>query len=137
MAVLPTSILLPINANYAADEYASSFIAFAQAEMNETEWGTLYSQGVAYLAAHLMMKAAQGLLTPGSGSESGGAIITGMVTRKRAGDIDESYASPGLSTSWSASSAAEADLMSTVYGQQFYRLRRLLATRAPKFYGVV
>lgn len=75
--------------------------------VDQGKWGSKYSTGLAYMAAHLIAT-----------SEKGGAA--GAVTSERVGNVAVSYAAPN----------SDDALASTGYGATFLSLRRSLV-RSP------
>lgn len=114
MAVLDTvKAIAPTATASLTDDQIEVFIALAQDRMSPAVWGSrLYSQGVAYLAAHL-------LTITNRGSAGGGSGAAGPVKQEMAGRVMVSYATT------TAAAAAEG-LDSTPYGQEFLALRRKL-----------
>ena len=60
-----------------ADATLETFIALAVGQMSATQWGALYTQGAAFLAAHLYAA------LPGAAA-TGGASAGGAVTQRKA-----------------------------------------------------
>lgn len=68
---------------FTGDARIETFIEFAAARLDPTVWGTLYSQGVAYLAAHLMAMA-----------PTAGGAPPGPITSEKALTVARSYGMP-------------------------------------------
>lgn len=119
MAVLDTvKAIAPTQTTGMTDSAINVFIELAVERLGPCQWGDLYSQGVAYLAAHLLTITARG----GSGGGTGAA---GPVQQEMAGRVMVSYANAA------ASGGSGSDLNSTPYGQEFLALRRKLASLRP------
>jgi len=99
-----------------ADATLETFIALAVGQMSATQWGALYTQGAAFLAAHLYAA------LPGAAA-TGGASAGGAVTQRKARNWAVQFKQQ------SAASIADEDLMRTGYGLVFLRLRN--QTRSP------
>lgn len=96
-----------------ADETLNTFIGFAASRMSANEWGTLFSQGAAYLAAHLLTLSRRGA---GAGA--------GAVTRRKAGEVEVSYgAVVGVLD-------RDATYATTPYGIEWLNLSRTLPPAA-------
>lgn len=119
MAVLDTvKAIAPTQTASMTDDEINVFIELAVGRLGPCQWGNLYSQGVAYLAAHLLTITARG----GAG---GGTGASGPVQQEMAGRVMVSYANAA------SSSGSGSDLGSTPYGQEFLALRRKLAALRP------
>lgn len=88
------------------------FIEDAMLQVSKKAWGKLYEQGVLALAAHLLK------ITPTG--KGGGSPYP--VSSKTAGSLSIGYAVP------TTSNIDEALLATTVYGQRYIQLRKLIAT---------
>ncbi|XDQ88200.1 DUF4054 domain-containing protein [Xylella fastidiosa subsp. pauca] len=85
--------------------------------VDASRWGAMYAQGIASLAAHFVWS------TPGLGADhSAGA--RGAVVSERAGDLQISYAA------LPSGSASDAWLATSVYGQRYLALRRMVGLGA-------
>lgn len=114
MAVAYTDVQA-LNPQFAAltEGRIDPFLASARRRVNQAYWGTLYDDGVLYLAAHLLAEAER---------SSGQA---GPVTAMAAGAVSASFAAP-------ASAAVPAHYASTQYGVTFYSLMKSLAFQATR-----
>ena len=83
------------------------FIDLAAQRLSATAWGTLYQQGVVYLAAHLMTV-----------RDNAGNGLAGAVTSVKTG---------GLSVG-SSGAMSDHELATTSFGQEFLSLQRRIAT---------
>lgn len=95
-----------------SDAKINMFIEKAKAEISQKWWSKRYVYGVFYLAAHFLV--AQ-LEVTNDGDIAG--IKT--VTSEKAGEIQINYGSPATE----ALSPEDAQLMTTWYGQEYYRMR--------------
>ncbi|ACB92460.1 DUF4054 domain-containing protein [Xylella fastidiosa subsp. morus] len=84
--------------------------------VDASRWGAAYAQGIASLAAHFVWS------TPGLGADS--AAARGVVVSERAGDLHISYAA------LPSDSASDAWLATSVYGQRYLTLRRMIGLGA-------
>ncbi|WGZ35137.1 DUF4054 domain-containing protein [Xylella fastidiosa] len=85
--------------------------------LDASRWGHFYPQGLASLAAHFLWS------SPSLGADhSAGA--KGAVVSERAGDLQISYAA------LSSGSASDAWLATSVYGQRYLALRRMIGLGA-------
>lgn len=96
---------------------ALRFFGYAEKEVSASVWGDLYDMAVVLLAAHKL-----DIRERARRSRTGAGVGVGPLTSKKTGDLAESYASPGASSS----SLNEQLLTSTVYGAEFLRLRAQL-----------
>lgn len=111
MPVIDTvKFIAPTQTASLTDDQINTAIELAAARISACIWGDLYSQGVAYLAAHLLA------LRERASSGGGGAV--GPVTQEMAGRVQISYAVP---QGWDGDG-----LRSTPFGQDFLDLRRKL-----------
>jgi len=92
------------------DDEVNTMIELAKPHVSASRFGSFYAQAVANYAAHLF--AMQGLI-----AETGGAGVTGIVTKEKVGDIEKEYASP-------ANVDYNNPLDRTIYGQEFQALAR-------------
>lgn len=114
MAVLDNmKLLAPTLTSAFTDGELNTFIGLAQNRIDACRWGNLYSDGIMYLALHIIQRA-------NSGDSGGGAV--GPVTQEMAGRVQISYAVPN---DWSKNS-----LGSTPWGREFLDLRRKLGGTA-------
>ena len=91
------------------------FIDDAVSELSEGAWGDYYDRGLSYFTAHLLSwatMASQGEGTPGS---------INKVTSRKVGDVAINFGGQAA-----GSSSLEDYYNSTSYGQEYYRLIRLL-----------
>jgi len=95
-----------------ADARIEVYLADSQLEINESIWSDYYEKGVYALAAHMLHRSLM--------SESGNAGSSGEVSSKRIGDLQISYNTKSLDST-------ESYYNSTVYGQEYYRLMKLVA----------
>ncbi|ACA12235.1 DUF4054 domain-containing protein [Xylella fastidiosa] len=84
--------------------------------VDASRWGAAYAQGIASLAAHFVWS------TPGLGADS--AAARGAVVSERAGDLQIGYAA------LPSDSASDAWLATSVYGQRYLTLRRMIGLGA-------
>ena len=108
-----------------ADATRDVYIALAMEEMDSTAWGELYNQGVAYLAAHKMLRMGVG----SSGVIGGGAGAAGMVTAETAGKVSRSYGSAASASV----TLGEQEYTTTKYGMQYLALLRRLDEAGPGY----
>lgn len=108
-------------------EFTSETDAFIQIhlddavlDLDETRWGDLYAQGVAYLTAHLLVSAKR------RAANTGAVPAAGAVASKSVGDVSISYASSGRVDN----SVGAVEYNSTTYGQRYLTLRRMVGTGA-------
>ncbi|VFR20220.1 hypothetical protein ANDO1_1708 [plant metagenome] len=87
----------------------------AALEMSVRVWGRLYAVGLLALAAHKLKVSSRK-----RGGDGAGAL-PGPMTSKKAGEIQVGYASAPMT------STDDAYFAGTAYGQQYLRLRRLVA----------
>ncbi|ALQ96939.1 hypothetical protein B398_07060 [Xylella fastidiosa 32] len=87
----------------------------AHSWVDASRWGATYAQGIASLAAHFVWS------TPGLGDS---AATRGAVVSERAGDLQISYAA------LPSGSASDAWLATSVYGQRYLALRRMVGLGA-------
>lgn len=112
MAVLDTvKFIAPGLTATMTDDEINTAISLASERMSVCVWGNKYSQGLAYLAAHIIAIVARGQ------AGAGGAV--GPVTQEMAGRVQISYAVP---QGWD-----ENPLKSTPFGNEFLNLRSKLA----------
>lgn len=102
------------------DDTLEVFLSMAAEQMDAEAWGTLYEQGAAYLAAHLLTLRDRGQQAAGHGGAAG------AVTSVSEGDQSIGYAGGGST----AQTPTEEALSSTTYGEQFLQLRGQLASTA-------
>jgi hypothetical protein len=119
------TILQAIAPDLATDARIDTFIALAQDRLSASAWGSLYPQGVAYLAAHMLTKANE--------SAGGGAsgLSGGPVINRSAGDLSVGYGAPVGSYG-----SGDGSLAETSYGREFIALRAILAAGAPELIQV-
>jgi len=99
-----------------SDEQVGIAMEDARPWLDARRWAGFFVQGWAFLTAHLLW------LNDAAHRRQAGA--SGPVTAKRAGDIQLSYATPPLGT------IGDAWLMTSVYGQRFAALRRMVGMGA-------
>lgn len=97
------------------DARVQSLVNEAALEMSARVWGRLYPVGLLALAAHKLK--ASGRKRGGDGA----GALSGPMTSKKAGEIQVGYAAAPLA------SVDDAYFAGTSYGQQYLRLRRLVA----------
>lgn len=102
--------------------YVTAKIEEATSQVDATAWGTRRDLGIAYLTAHLILAQASAQSTSLSGST---LVTTGPVNSERVGDLSRSYGTGGSSSS---SGSAQTSYESTIYGKEYARLLRTLAT---------
>jgi hypothetical protein len=85
----------------------------AALEVSRKAWGKFYNRGVLALAAHL--------LALSEAADVDSSSVSGVVTSEKAGEVQVSYASAPIS------SLDDAYYSSTVYGQEYMRLRSLIS----------
>ena len=103
------------------DERLALFLGMATRRLDRSAWGAVYEDAQVYLAAHLLTLSARS-----STAGAGAGAITGMST----GDFSMSFA-PVMTRP-----GADAELATTVYGQQFLALRSTRAAGAPRLIKV-
>jgi len=91
------------------------WLGIAEEQIGLVAWGEVALRGHVLLTSHLLKMAGEG---------TSAATGTGAVKSKRIGPVSVTY----MGASPASSSAAEADLGSTTYGQAFRDLRRTLST---------
>jgi hypothetical protein len=102
----------------ATDERALDMLALCEQQHTAARWGDVYSLAMAYLCAHMLT------INPTTAPASGGA--SGAVTSRTAGGTSETYAQTATAN------ASDSELMRTVYGLQYLRLRRSRAATGPR-----
>ena len=102
------------------DERIQLFIDDAIPELSESVWGNLYDKGLAYLSAHF--------LTLGTISSSGDSGSLNALASHSVEGVSESFAVPNQD------SGINSSFNSTKYGQEYYRLLKLLGIGA--VYGI-
>lgn len=107
------------------DAVVNVFLGDAAAELIPVKWGVYYQRGVCALAGHLLSMRARSALAGGVGDGSGLAV-TGGATSIKTGDLSISVGGSGSVAGHRDSSLSDAILASTIYGQEFIRLRRNL-----------
>jgi hypothetical protein len=90
---------------FVGDTRVAAFIELATARMHAVTWGTLYSQGAAYLAAHLLAMA-----------PSVGRGPPGPITSEKALDLARSYGMPAVDPS-------DYGYLRSSYGASYLQLR--------------
>lgn len=93
------------------------FFGYAEKEVSAGAWGNLYDMAVVLLTAHKL-----DLRERARRARAGNGVNIGPLTSKKTGDLSESYAAPG----GSSSSMNEQLLTSTIYGAEYLRLRAQL-----------
>lgn len=118
-----SAILDAIAPHFKSDPDADTFLNLAAGQMGAAAWGSLFAQGAAYLAAHLMTlrdrAVAAGNLGVGAAGGGSGAV--------------SSMSEGGLSISWAgvgsgSGSTEEEELKSTSFGARFIALQAKLVT---------
>ncbi len=99
-----------------ADSRVDLFLSLAVLEVGEIPWGDLYEEGVFLLAAH-KLQLDQNRNQAANQPVGGGSV--GPLASRKIGDVSISFASTGSGSS----SDSEYILKSTVYGQEYFRLR--------------
>ena len=89
------------------------FIDDATLEMSESVWGSLYNKGLAYFTAHL--------LTISGKTASGNSGSLNTVASKAVEGVSQSFTTP------SDISVKNSSYLSTAYGQEYYRLLKLVS----------
>lgn len=113
MAVIDTvKFIAPTLTATRTDDEINTAIELAAGRMSVCIWGNLYSQGLAYLAAHILAIVARS-------SAGGGGGAVGPVTQEMAGRVQISYAVP---QGWDSDA-----LKATPFGNEFLGLRKKLA----------
>ena len=106
--------IAPTLANGRTDEELNIFLGLAVGRMNACVWGSLFTQGVAYLAAHLLHLSAVRAAAAATGA-------AGPLTMQMAGRVQLSYGQP---RDWDKNG-----LQLSPWGQEFDALTRKLAGR--------
>jgi hypothetical protein len=101
-----------------SDARIQIFLDDAALEMDSGRWGDLYDRGQAALAAHLLALAERGA----AGSTTG-ISGQGPLTSRSVGDVSVGF---GFGSSGGGNSSTEASYMSTVYGQDYWRLVQIV-----------
>jgi len=94
-----------------SDDSVDNWLDAAGRQMTASKWGGVYTDAKADLAAHMMAR------TPGIGTGAS-ALAAGPVSGRRSGQESVTFgsaAAPG--------NPADADLLTTVYGQRYLALR--------------
>lgn len=130
MSALATLRLIAPEYASIADAVVEEWLGLAIASIaSADQWGGVYDQAVANLAAHLMARAGVGTSpTPGDGSATGGGI-----TSARTGDLAVGYGNTGGAGAGAASNGADDDYTTTKYGLRFLALRASRARRMPRW----
>lgn len=97
------------------DLRVQTFIDKMLLNVGENEWGAYFVEGQLYLTAHLLTLAERA-------SNSGGTPGAGPVVSRKIGDVSVSFASPTASTG----DASEAYYKQTAYGEEYWRLMRIV-----------
>ncbi len=92
-----------------------NFINDAELSVNPDFWGVKTDAGVKYLTAHRLT------ISYPEGSTSGGAAVSGPITKEKVGDLERTYGS--TSGSSSGSSVGDAMMATTKYGGIFLSLQ--------------
>lgn len=107
-------IFAAIAPGLASDPAANLFFGLAAGRLAVDVWGIYFSEGVAYLAAHM--------LTMRDRAFASGGGASGPTTSRKAGDLAESYGSAGTFSN------SDSALSQTTFGLMFLELRRMLST---------
>lgn len=98
-------------------DYPDTILTFwesmAGAYVSETYWTTLYTQGMSLVLAHFLVLAKGNKTDAGAGNG-------GLISNQSVGDV-----SAGFDTSNTTKAGAE-EWNLTTYGQQYYRMARML-----------
>lgn len=118
---MATPTTAEIKARYPAlasipDATVNAAIADAVPWFDEARWGAFYSQGFAAFVAHMLVQ--------DQAAAKGQAGASGPVSKKKVGDVEVDYSTP------TAAKAQDALFMTTVYGQRYLQLRRMVGTGA-------
>lgn len=97
------------------DLRVQTFIDKALLNIGESEWGAYFVEGQLYLTAHFLTLANQS-------QNSGGAPSPGVVSSRKIGDVSVTFAVPTEATG----DAAASYYNQTAYGQEYYRLMRIV-----------
>jgi hypothetical protein len=118
------------------DAVIQPFVDLAIRSHNAGAWGVLFSDAMAFYAAHLLKLS--GVNSDGTGVVAGAGASTGaggVVVAQKDGDLSRTYASAAsLSGGAGAGTAEEAELMQTSYGRRYLAMRKTRAAGKP---GVV
>lgn len=107
---------------FTLESYNDAFIEYwmkqAEKQVSKCRWGDMYAHGVYLLTAHALVLQMRAINAGGStpGDAQAGALTS---TSKHVGPVSKSS---GYTLSVNV---ADGDLNSTVYGQEFARLRRM------------
>lgn len=99
------------------DARINLFIADAVLELNEAAWGSLYNKGLLYLTAHL--------LQIGTNTANGNSGSVSQVASQSVEGVSISYNAIGQN-----SSTSDLSFLSTAYGQEYARLKKIISTGA-------
>lgn len=106
------------------DEVLTVWLDLAAQRLDETTWGKVYAQALAYLAAHLLTVARRGVSgLPGSGAGAGQGA-SGAVTSISTGDWSIGFAGGMNGSEGGVDTLAESSLLTTRFGKEFVALRR-------------
>lgn len=97
-----------------SDDDIQTWIDLAEPYVSEKVFGKLYTQALAYLAAHLMKMS-------GLGDTSTGTVGDSM----RVASVSEGNTSVSFNTSLYAGNGADAELSLTIYGMGYKRIRSM------------
>lgn len=101
-----------------SDTLVNLILAEAQAQVGETWLERDRKPATLYLAAHLLTMEGE----PGRTATGQSGAATGPVRRRKVGDVEMEFATPGATGRYAQASIG---LDGTAYGQQFLRLQRL------------
>lgn len=104
---------------YTGDARIAVLSPLAAQRVNVAAWGTLYTQGVAYLTIHMLLQADRNTATAGTGIAAG----AGPVSSLREGAAAIGFGAPA---GMDLASLADADLSTTWAGLAFLSLRATL-----------
>lgn len=129
MSALSTLRLIAPEYASIADAVVEEWLGLAIASIaGADQWGGVYDQAVANLAAHLMARAGVGTTpAPGDGSANSGAI-----TSVRTGDLAVGYGNVG-GVGAGGAGLGDDDYTTTKYGMRYLALRASRARRMPRW----
>lgn len=122
MTVLEVFRLMAAEYSFVDDDTVQQWAELTAPLVSRKQFGKLYEQGVALLAAHRMKMAGIG---GGQTEEGGGGLQMGIADTLRVASYSEGSTSISFNSAVSTG-AADAELALTEYGVQFMNLRRMV-----------
>ena len=105
------------------DADLSIVIEDVSAEFVPTTWGAYYLRGLLALSAHILALRAQSARAGLAGGAGTGLAPVGGVSSLSTGDESISFGGAGIASGSAQAGLSEAILATTVYGQEYLRLR--------------